>query len=144
MMIKYLFSSQPESWSQHQWCKLIKGSVEFTLQDCSSVGCLTESHSVGVDFALKWAGNRPKPYYSHMTSKRSGILLILCIPNDDWILKWLESVNEHLDFPIEFSFLKNRGYMLRKTLNSFCSFINQCLNQTHKNLPTRQWHRLWY
>ena len=45
-------------------------------------------------------------------------------------------MNEHLDFPIEYSFLKNRGYMFRKTLNSFCSFINQCLNQTHKNLPT--------
>ena len=41
-----------------------------------------------------------------MTSKRSGILLILCIPNDDWILKRLESVNEHLDFPIEFFILK--------------------------------------
>ena len=35
-------------------------------------------------------------YYAHMTSKRSGILLILCIPNDDWILKRLESVNEHM------------------------------------------------
>ena len=45
-------------------------------------------------------------YYSHMTSKRSGILLILFIPNDDWILKRLESVNEHLDFPIEFFILK--------------------------------------
>ena len=37
------------------------------------------------------------PYYSHMTSKRSGILLILLIPNDDWILKRLESVNEHME-----------------------------------------------
>ena len=64
-------------------------------------------------------------YYSHMTSKRSGILLILCIPNDDWILKRLESVNEHLDFPIEFSFLKNRGSMFRKTLIAFVlSLIN--------------------
>jgi len=45
-------------------------------------------------------------YYSYMTSKRSGILLILCIPNDDWILKRLESVNEHLDFSIEFLILK--------------------------------------
>ena len=45
-------------------------------------------------------------YYSHMTSKRSGILLILCIPNDDRILKRLESVNEHLDFSIEFFILK--------------------------------------
>jgi len=35
-------------------------------------------------------------YHSHMTSKCSGILLILCIPNDDWILKRLESVNEHM------------------------------------------------
>jgi len=105
-MISNLFSSQPESWYQHQWCKLIKGSVEFTLQDCSSAGYLTESHSVEVDFALKWAGNRQSLYYSHMTSKRSGILLILCIPNDDWILKRLKSVNEHLDFPIEFFILK--------------------------------------
>jgi len=61
MMIAYLFSSQPESWYQHQWCKLIKESVEFTLQDFCSVGYLTESHSVEVDFALKWVGNRPKP-----------------------------------------------------------------------------------
>ena len=45
-------------------------------------------------------------YHSQMTSKRSGILLILCIQNDDWILKRLESVNEHLDFPIEFFILK--------------------------------------
>ena len=64
-------------------------------------------------------------YYSHMTRKLSGILLIICIPNDDWIQKRLESVNEHLDFPIEFSFLKNIGYMLRKTLIAFVlSLIN--------------------
>ena len=64
-------------------------------------------------------------YYFYMTSKRSGILLILCIPNDDWILKRLESVKKHLGFPIEFSFLKNRGYMLRKTLIAFVlSLIN--------------------
>jgi hypothetical protein len=36
-------------------------------------------------------------YHSQMTSKRSGILLILCIQNDDWILKRLESVNEHME-----------------------------------------------
>ena len=35
-------------------------------------------------------------YHSQMTSKRSGILLILCIQNDDWILKRLKSVNEHM------------------------------------------------
>ena len=36
-------------------------------------------------------------YHSQMTNKRSGILLILCIQNDDWILKRLESVNEHME-----------------------------------------------
>ena len=36
-------------------------------------------------------------YHFQMTSKRSGILLILCIQNDDWILKRLESVNEHME-----------------------------------------------
>ena len=108
-----------------QWCKLIKVSVEFTLQDCTNVGCLTESHSVEVNFGLKWASNRPKPYYSYMTSKRSGILFILCIPNDDWTMKRLESVNEHLDFPTEFSFLKTRGSMNRKTLIAYVlSLIN--------------------
>ena len=64
-------------------------------------------------------------YYFYMTSKRSGILLIHCIPNYNWILKRIESVNEYLDVPIELSSLKNRGYMLRKTLIAFVlSLIN--------------------
>jgi len=36
-----------------------------------------------------------------MTGKRAGILLVLSTPNDDRLLKRMESVIQHFDLPID-------------------------------------------
>ena len=97
-----LFASPPESFYQQQWCNLKGGQVEFTLQDRTRVDCLTESHAVEVDFADKWAEALGQSlHYSPMTGKRAGILLVLSTPNDDRLLKRMESVIQHFDLPID-------------------------------------------
>ena len=102
VLAQELFAAPPESFYQHQWCFLNNGKVEFTLPDRTRVDCLTETHSVEVDFARKWAEAIGQSLlYSSMTGKRAGILLILRTPNDDRLLNRMESVIQHFDLPID-------------------------------------------
>ena len=62
----------------------------------------SETHSVEVDFARKWAETIAQSLlYSSMTGKRAGILLILRTPNDDRLLNRMESVIQHFVLPID-------------------------------------------
>ena len=102
-----LFASPPESFYQHQWCNLNNGKVDYSLPDRTRVDCLTETHSVEVDFARKWAEAIGQSlHYSSMTGKRAGILLILRTPNDDRLLNRMESVIQHFDLPIDVFILR--------------------------------------
>ena len=102
VLTQELFASPPESFYQQQWCNLKGGQVEFTLQDRTRVDCLTESHAVEVDFADKWAEALGQSlHYSPMTGKRAGILLVLSTPNDDRLLKRMESEIQNFDLPID-------------------------------------------
>ena len=91
-----------ESFFQHQWCLIEGGKTKYTLPDRTRIDCLTESHAVEVDFADKWAEALGQSlHYSPMTGKRAGILLVLSTPNDDRLLKRMESVIQHFDLPID-------------------------------------------
>ena len=91
-----------ESFFQHQWCLIEGGQTKYTLPDRTRIDCLTESHAVEVDFADKWAEALGQSlHYSPMTGKRAGILLVLSTPNDDRLLKRMESVIQHFDLPID-------------------------------------------
>jgi hypothetical protein len=67
-------------------CRIVPMSVALQNHSLLKLTLHSSGQAIGQSF-----------YHSQMTSKRSGILLILCIQNDDWILKRLESVNEHME-----------------------------------------------
>ena len=103
LMVPFLCSAKkPESHYQRKWCATHQGTPEYRLPDRTRVDCLTDSHSVEVDFAYKWAEAIGQSlHYSRMTGKRAGILLILRNPSDDRLLKRLESLILHFSLPID-------------------------------------------
>jgi hypothetical protein len=76
--------------------------LEFTLQVRTRVDCITNTHTIEVEFAHKWAEAIGQSlHYSLMTGKRAGILLILRTPNDDKLLKRMEYVIQSFDLPVD-------------------------------------------
>lgn len=68
----------PEKFYQDKWCNEYGGITEYRLQDGAKVDCLTDTHAVEFDFALKWAEAIGQAlFYSAVTGKRAGIVLIL-------------------------------------------------------------------
>ncbi|OIJ73502.1 MAG: hypothetical protein A2V21_304005 [Deltaproteobacteria bacterium GWC2_55_46] len=63
---------------QARWCENAGGVAEAVLPDRTRVDCLTDTHAVEVDFAPKWAEAIGQAlYYSSMTGRSPGILLIM-------------------------------------------------------------------
>ncbi len=63
---------------QEKWCRKAGGVMEYVLPDRTRVDCVTPEFAVEVDFASKWAEAVGQAlYYSIMTEKRPGILLIM-------------------------------------------------------------------
>lgn len=66
-----------ESWYQKTWCKAQNGKIEVTLKDRTRVDCLTTTHAIEFDFAIKWAESIGQSlHYARMTGKKPGIVLI--------------------------------------------------------------------
>lgn len=63
---------------QECWCFEAGGIVEYILPDKTRVDCLTDEYSIEFDFADKWAESIGQAiYYSIMTSRKPGIVLII-------------------------------------------------------------------
>lgn len=79
---------------QNIWCTKNKGITEFRLPDCTRIDCLTKTHAIEFDFAEKWAESIGQAlYYSYMTNKKPGIVLIIENPQKEEIyLKRLKTV----------------------------------------------------
>ncbi len=72
------FARASERAYQEEWCADVGGVVEYTLPDRTRVDCLTGEYAIEVDFASKWAEAVGQSlYYSEMTGRRPGVLLIL-------------------------------------------------------------------
>jgi len=68
----------PEKYYQSLWCIENQGEQEQILSDGTRCDCMTETYSVEVDFAYKWAESIGQAlHYSLMTGKSAGILLII-------------------------------------------------------------------
>ena len=68
-------AGQTESWYVNRHCK---GEIEYRLQDGTRVDCLTDTHAIEYDFALKWHEAIGQAlHYSRLSGKRAGIVLIL-------------------------------------------------------------------
>lgn len=88
----------PESHYQQQWCNDHGGIIEYVLPDRARVDCLTETHAVEFDFAKKWAEAIGQSlYYSRITGKRPGIVLIIAGEKDEKYIKRIQAVGCGID-----------------------------------------------
>lgn len=72
-----------------------KGVVEFVLPDKTRVDCLTNTHAIEYDYGKKWAEAIGQSlYYSAITGKKAGIVLIVNPRTKDRYLKRINKVIE--------------------------------------------------
>jgi len=76
--------------------------MEVVLSDRTRVDCLTDKYAVEADFSHKWAEAIGQSlFYSAMTGKQPGILLILEKPHERRYLKRLRRAVEEFNLPIK-------------------------------------------
>lgn len=79
---------------QAAWCERAGGLQEVVLSDLARADCLTTTHAIEFDFAPKWAESIGQAlYYSIMTGKKPGVVLILETPRDAYLYR-LQAVAE--------------------------------------------------
>lgn len=83
---------------QMEWCEQAGGVIEHRLPDRTRVDCLLDDYAIEFDFAKKWAEAIGQSlYYSMMTERNPGIVLILKESNDqkylDRMIKVIEEKN---------------------------------------------------
>jgi hypothetical protein len=95
-------SNHSEKYYQRHWCVANQGKMEVMLADSSRVDCVTPTHAVEFDFAEKWAEAIGQSlYYSTMTGKYAGIVLIVERPNDRKLANKAAFVIEKHNLPIK-------------------------------------------
>ncbi len=86
-------SGQNEAFYVQNWCTEDFGRREFMLWDRTRVDCLTKDYALEFDFAHKWAESVGQSlYYSIMTKRQPGVVLILTKFTDIIYLKRLEAI----------------------------------------------------
>lgn len=79
----------------------IQGKTEVTLSDKTRVDILTDIYAIEVDFAKKWAESIGQSlFYSLMTGKKPGVVLIMKAENDKRFLKRLMKVSEKYNIQV--------------------------------------------
>jgi hypothetical protein len=78
------------------------GEVEHVLSDRTRVDCLSETHAIEYDWGKKWAEAIGQSlYYSAMTGKKAGIVLIVNPRTKDRYLKRLNKAIEAHELDID-------------------------------------------
>lgn len=73
----------PEKWYQVKWCAEHNGRTEERMVNGVRVDCLTATHAIEFDFAVKWyEGMSQALYYSMLTGRRAGLVLIVEDPRE--------------------------------------------------------------
>lgn len=72
-------SANAEKWHENDYVNNhCKGEIEHRLKDKTRVDCLTNTHAIEYDFSHKWAESLGQAiFYSAMTGKKAGIVLII-------------------------------------------------------------------
>lgn len=79
-----------------------KGEIEHVLSDRTRVDCLTNTHAIEYDWGKKWAEAIGQSlYYSAMTGKKAGIVLITNPRTKDRYLKRLNKAIESHSLDID-------------------------------------------
>lgn len=77
---------------QLEWCGKMGGEIEYVLEDKTRVDCLLPEYAVEMDFAKNWYESVGQAlYYSEMTNRKAGVVLILKSKKDE---KHLERLNK--------------------------------------------------
>lgn len=86
---------------QEAWCNDQNGEIEFKLKDRTRVDCLTDEFAIEFDFGKKWAESIGQSlYYSFITGKKAGVVLILTKKKHYRYWLRLNSVIDHNKLPI--------------------------------------------
>lgn len=86
----------PEKTYQTVWCEQQGGQAEVSLYDRTRVDCVLPEYAIEFDFANKWSEAIGQSlYYSYITKKKAGIVLI--IENKARDLKYLNRLSKVAD-----------------------------------------------
>ena len=89
-----MMPNQVESYYVNQWCTPDFGRKEAVLWDMTRVDCLAKDYAIEFDFAKKWAESAGQSlYYSKMTKRPAGVVLILQNITDYRYVKRLERLD---------------------------------------------------
>lgn len=82
-----------EVYFQLKFANILNGEIEVVLDDNSRLDILTDTFAIEVDFGKKWAESIGQSlYYSILTGKKAGVLLILDGKSENIFLKRLMAV----------------------------------------------------
>ena len=92
-LLSYQVSSQENKLNEAYYVNLhCTGKIEFFLPDKTRVDCLTSTHAIEYDWGKKWAESLGQAlFYSAMTGKKSGIVLIVNPRTKDRYIKRLNT-----------------------------------------------------
>lgn len=95
-------SHHTEKWYVTQWCKDHQGQIEAKLPSKARCDCITPDYAIEFDFAPKWAEAIGQSlYYSFLSNKKAGIVLIIEDPSDIIYLFRLDSTIKFFNLPIK-------------------------------------------
>ena len=101
LLLSPAHAKKHENDYQEAWCAG-KGVTEYVLPDKTRVDCLTDKHAIEFDWANKWAEAIGQSlYYSFVTNKKAGIVIILKKEKGRRHLRKLYSVIEHNKLDID-------------------------------------------
>jgi len=86
-----------------------QGEIEHVLVDKTRVDCLTDTHAIEYDWGKKWAESLGQAlFYSAMTGKKAGIVLIVNPKSKERFLKRLNKAISDNDLDVDVWTITNR------------------------------------
>ena len=100
--------SRTKKWKEADYVEhYCKGEIEHVLPDKTRIDCLTDTHAIEYDWGKKWAESLGQSlYYSAMTGKKAGIVLIVNPRTKDRYLKRLNKAIEVHGLDIDVSVIQ--------------------------------------
>jgi len=103
-------SIQEKKWHEADFVDAhCRGEIEFVLADRTRVDCLTDTHAIEYDWGKKWAESLGQAlFYSAMTGKKAGIVLIVNPRTKDRYLKRLNKAISDNNLDVDVWTIKQR------------------------------------